>query len=94
MAVKHRPSDRGDRPLTYTYRPFGVEVPVSEVKRPVGCRPRTPAPDPDRTHKGPFEQLGTGRSVLAWRCLFLVSRFSVGLVPSNQSVLGDGLTGV
>jgi hypothetical protein len=52
------------------------------------------AADPDRTHKGPFEQLGTGRSVLAWRCLFLVSRFSVGLVPSNQSVLGDGLTGV
>jgi hypothetical protein len=41
-----------------------------------------------------FEQFGTGRSVLAWRCLFLVSRFSVGLVPSNQSVLGDGLTGV
>ena len=55
---------------------------------------RLPSVDPDRTHKGPFEQLGTGRSVLAWRCLFLVSRFSVGLVPSNQSVLGDGLTGV
>jgi len=28
MAVKHRPLDRAGRPLTYTHRSSGVEVPV------------------------------------------------------------------
>lgn len=49
MAVKHRPPGRGGRPLTCTYRLPGLELPVCDVQRPVGCRPRTPATDPEPT---------------------------------------------
>ncbi len=46
MAVKNRSPDRGGRPLTFTYRSPGIEVPVWDVQRPVARRPRAPAPDP------------------------------------------------
>lgn len=53
MAVKHRPPDRGGRPLTRTYRSSGREGLVYDGQPPVSSQLRTLAPDPLL----PFESL-------------------------------------